>query len=261
MSSGHVTERMVGFLSTPATVWWNARGQVSKTARLPLRLPRRLLHENRPSRTRRRLTSWVLGQEVQGSSRDPMGMEEETDPGTVPGVDLRIVRYPHRQLRAPNEPVTVFDDALAKLVRDMFKLMYASRGVGLAAPQVGVNKRLMVFNPKGDSRSWLTEVALVNPRIIERSETTDEALEGCLSFPGISGEVERSIWIKVEAEKPNGRRFRVKYTGWTARIFQHEYDHLDGILFIDRMKPAVREQNRAALETLVSQVPKSERAL
>jgi peptide deformylase len=157
--------------------------------------------------------------------------------------------------------VTVFDDALAKLVRDMFKLMYASNGVGLAAPQVGVNKRLMVFNPKGDSRAWLTEVALVNPRIIERSEATEEAAEGCLSFPGVSGEVERSIWIKVEAEKPNGRRFRVKYSGWTARIFQHEYDHLDGILFIDRMKPSVREQNRSALEALVSQVPQSERAL
>jgi len=264
MASGASAEHLCGFLGLPGVAFLR-RGTVVRAAeRRQLASPG--VRRRAPASRRRERSTRTLVQEFSRRGQDAIDsrvpeLVEEVDPGIVPGVSLRIVRYPHRVLRAPNEPVTVFDDALLKLVRDMFKVMYASRGVGLAAPQVGINKRVMVFNPKGDPRAWLSEVALVNPRIIERSEATEEGMEGCLSFPGVSGDIERSLMIKVEAMKPNGKRFQVKYQGWTARIFQHEYDHLDGVLFIDRMKPAVREQNREALENLMRQVPESERAL
>ncbi|CAM9319108.1 unnamed protein product, partial [Ascophyllum nodosum] len=103
--------------------------------------------------------------------------------------------------------------------------MYASKGVGLAAPQVGVNKRLMVFNPEGDPRNWLDEAVLVNPRIVAtgKGKVIDE--EGCLSFPGMRGNVRhRNNWVKVEAQNAKGKKIKKKYTDWTARIFQVEQE-------------------------------------
>jgi peptide deformylase len=126
--------------------------------------------------------------------------KEEIDPGVVEGTDLRIVKYPHPCLRAKNDEVALPDEqeSISKLAKEMLKVMYAAEGVGLAAPQVGVNKRLMVYNPTGDSKKWLEEKILVNPQIVEFSEAKDEDIEGCLSFPQMNGEVIRSKWIKVE---------------------------------------------------------------
>ena len=130
--------------------------------------------------------------------------------------------------------------------------MYAAQGVGLAAPQVGVNKRLMVYNPEGDEKKWVQEVVLVNPRIVGRSEGTDEEQEGCLSFPDMSGVVERNKWIKVEAQNLKGKTIKKKFAGWEARIFQHEYDHLDGVVYVDRLKDAEKEKVQPRLDELVA---------
>ncbi|KAA8496105.1 Peptide deformylase 1B, chloroplastic [Porphyridium purpureum] len=187
------------------------------------------------------------------NAKEQVEIELEVDPGVVPGTSLQIVKYPSPILRAENALVTEFDRELVELTKQMFKVMYASRGVGLAAPQVGVNKRVMVFNPKGDAAAWLSEVALVNPRIVEQSGKTELGDEACLSFPGMGGKVDRSVWIKVEAQKPNGKKFKVKYTGWEAIVFQHEYDHLEGVLYIDRLSEPERERVQPRLDELIAE--------
>lgn len=181
--------------------------------------------------------------------------KEEVDPGAVEGTDLRIVKYPHPALRAQNAEITpeeLESDEIKNLARDMLKVMYAAEGVGLAAPQVGVNKRLMVYNPSGDSKKWLEETILVNPQIVEFSDAQDTETEGCLSFPDMNGEVARSKWIKVEAMNLKGKKMKKKFNGWEARIFQHEYDHLDGKVYIDRLSEDGRATVQPRLDELVA---------
>ena len=187
---------------------------------------------------------WLLNALSSSSSSDDdvatalSPQEQEIDPGNVEGTDLRILKYPHASLRAKNDEITpeeIQNGSIAKIAREMFLIMYAAQGVGLAAPQVGINKRLMVYNESGDRSKWLNEVILINPVITEFSDTTDIEIEGCLSFPNMNGSVERSKWIKVEAMNLKGKTIKKKYKGWEARIFQHEYDHLDGIVYIDRL--------------------------
>jgi len=192
------------------------------------------------------------------SSRRSSTAEEEVDPGAVEGTDLRVLRYPHPALRAPNaefppEELTGPGCEASKLAREMFLVMYATKGVGLAAPQVGVNKRLMVYNDTGDAKKFTRETIMVNPRIMEFSAGKDVEEEGCLSFPGMGGEVERSKWIKVEALNIRGKRVKKKFTGWEARIFQHEYDHLDGVVYVDRLTEEGRDGVKVRLEELVSE--------
>lgn len=188
--------------------------------------PTATARRRRPSR--KQLTpTWLLD-----------ALKEEVDPGVVEGTDLRVLKYPHPSLRAANSIITedeLNDGSIAKLAREMLLVMYAAEGVGLAAPQVGVNKRLMVYNESGDRSKWLNEVILVNPVITEFSEPTDIETEGCLSFPEMNGLVQRSKWIKVEAMNLKGKKMKKKFKGWEARIFQHEYDHLDGVVYIDRL--------------------------
>lgn len=182
--------------------------------------------------------------------------KEEVDPGAVEGTELRIVKYPHPSLRNENELVTeeeLEDGSIAKIAKEMLLVMYAAEGVGLAAPQVGVNKRLMVYNPTGDSKKFVQEMILVNPKIVEYSSGKDEATEGCLSFPDMQGEVIRSKWIKVHATKLNGKPLKKKFTGWEARIFQHEYDHLDGTVYIDRLNESGREEVQPRLDELIEE--------
>ncbi|GAX24242.1 peptide deformylase [Fistulifera solaris] len=182
-------------------------------------------------------------------------LQEEVDPGVVEGTDLRIVKYPHPALRKPNELVTLEelkDGSIAKLAKEMFMVMYAAAGVGLAAPQVGVNKRLMVYNQSGDPKKWLDEVIMVNPTIVESSEARNVETEGCLSFPGMDGPVERSKWIKVEAMNMKGKKIKRKFTDWEARIFQHEYDHLDGTVYIDRLDEEGRRKVQPRLNELIA---------
>jgi peptide deformylase len=186
-----------------------------------------------------------------------LSMKEEVDPGVVEGTDLRIVKYPHPALRNENEEITLEElkesTEIADLAKGMLKVMYAAEGVGLAAPQVAANKRLMVFNPSGDSKRWLEETILVNPKIVEFSDATDVDTEGCLSFPEMDGDVTRSKWIKVQAINLRGKPVKKKYTGWEARIFQHEYDHLDGKVYIDRLTEDGREQVQPRLNELIDE--------
>lgn len=146
-------------------------------------------------------------------------LEEEVDPGQVEGTDLRIVKYPHPSLRAENAEITkeeLKDGSISQLAKEMFLYMYEAEGVGLAAPQVGVNKRMMVYNPSGDKKRWLEEIIMVNPRIVEYSDAKEIDMEGCLSFPDFTGDVERSKWIKVEAMNMKGKKLKRKFTGWEA---------------------------------------------
>ena len=183
-------------------------------------------------------------------------MKEEVDPGIVEGTDLRVLKYPHPALRAPNLEITeeeLADGSISKVAKEMLLVMYAAEGVGLAAPQVGINKRLMVFNEAGDKSKWLQEVVLVNPKIVEFSEGKEIETEGCLSFPAMNGRVERSKWIKVEAMNLKGKKMKKKYTGWEARIFQHEYDHLDGKVYIDHLNDEDKEEVTPRLKELVEE--------
>lgn len=111
----------------------------------------------------------------------------------------------------------------------------------------------MVYNESGDRKKWLDETVMVNPRIVDRSDTTDIATEGCLSFPDMSGDVERPKWIKIEALNLKGKKIKKKFTGWTARIFQHEYDHLDGVVYIDRLTEESRKEVTPRLEELIEE--------
>ncbi|CEM18852.1 unnamed protein product [Vitrella brassicaformis CCMP3155] len=176
--------------------------------------------------------------------------EEEVDPGVVDG--LEIVKYPHPALRAKNEEIREFStEGVKRLVTRMFKLMYAAGGVGLAAPQVGINKRLMVFNPSGRMRRKDSEMILLNPQIVDQSLQKDVMDEGCLSFPDMNGPVTRSMEITVQYNTLDGKSTKRTLSGWEARIFQHEYDHIDGVVYIDRLPPEARERVQPQLDRLV----------
>ena len=212
------------------------------------RLARRIAAAPRSSTFLPRV-QWPKASELWGA------VDSEVDPGVVEGTDLRIVKYPHPSLRRENADITMEelkDGSIAKLAKEMFLVMYAAEGVGLAAPQVGVNKRLMVYNESGDKKRRLDEVIMVNPRITEYSEAKDIDLEACLSFPDMSGDVERSKWIKVEALNLKGKKIKRKFSGWEARIFQHEYDHLDGTVYIDRLSEKGRSEVQPTLDELVA---------
>lgn len=170
--------------------------------------------------------------------------------------DLRILSYPHPALRAENAEITkeeLDSGEISKIVKKMFSLMYATSGVGLAAPQVGINKKFMVYNQSGDSKKWLDETVMINPKIIEFSVGTDFENEGCLSLEGMKGEVQRSKWIKVEAMNMKGKKIKKKYKGWEARIFQHELDHLNGVLFFDRMTAESQKEVEPIMEEMIAE--------
>ncbi len=164
-----------------------------------------------------------------------------------------IVTVPNDVLRRKARKITEFDKELQKTIDDMIETMREAPGVGLAAPQVGLSERLVVVeyeedDEKEDSPKKLYVV--VNPEVISTSEETEMGIEGCLSVPGLVGEVERSLEIVVRGQNRRGQPVKIKANGWLARIFQHEIDHLDGILYTDRAtkvwKPAPEEENIAA---------------
>lgn len=164
---------------------------------------------------------------------------------------MDVVLYPDPRLRAKNAPVETFDPALAATARAMFEAMYRTEGVGLAAPQVGINRRLLVYNPTGKADEPDQEMVLCNPKIAWKSRVIEADQEGCLSFPGIRGQIDRPAAVKIEAQGLDGAPLTLELEGWDARIFLHEFDHLDGVLFIDRMTPADKTRNAPALEELV----------
>jgi len=155
---------------------------------------------------------------------------------------LHILRYPDARLHKVAAPVTVFDDALRALVRDMWETMYHADGIGLAAPQIGVAKRIMVVDLRraDEEDEEPPRVALVNPIIVWSSDETYRQSEGCLSIPGLEEVVERPFAIRVEARDVHGNEVLVEAEDLFGRALQHEIDHLDGILFLDRLSPLKR---------------------
>ena len=150
-----------------------------------------------------------------------------------------IVKYPDPILQEPTEPVTQFNEELRTLVDDMFESMYAAQGIGLAAPQIGVSKRLTVvdlsFKKNPDEK-----IVLINPEIIYKEGKQNEE-EGCLSLPEIREKVSRAHKVRVRAQDIGGKWFEIDGEELLARAFQHEIDHLDGVLFIFRVSALKRD--------------------
>lgn len=144
-------------------------------------------------------------------------------------------------LRENAAPVEAFDDALRSLVRDMFDTMDAEEGAGLAAPQIGIAKRILVVDARREDGSTAPRFALVNPVLVEASREEDRALEGCLSIPGVSEVVARPAEVTVEGFDVTGAPMRVTGQGLLARALQHEIDHLNGVLFLDHLSPLKRQ--------------------
>ncbi len=142
-------------------------------------------------------------------------------------------------LRRTAEPVEEVTDEVRRLARDMFDTMYQAEGIGLAGPQVGVSRRIVVADVTNEDESRHVH-ALINPVIVESSRRTDKATEGCLSIPGIEEKVTRSVRVTVDAVSLDGDAVRIEADGMLARALQHEVDHLDGVLFIDRLSPLKR---------------------
>jgi peptide deformylase len=150
-----------------------------------------------------------------------------------------VVKWPDPVLAKPGEPVTVFDAKLKKLVEEMFDSMYAAQGIGLAAPQISISKRLTVIDVSFQKNPE-EKIVLVNPEIIDRRGKQVEE-EGCLSLPEIREKVQRAEWVKVRAQDVNGKWFEIEGEELLARAMQHEIDHLDGVLFIDRLSRLKRD--------------------
>ena len=162
---------------------------------------------------------------------------------------LRPVRiYGDPVLRTKAKDVTEFDDTLRRLVEDMFETMAAYQGVGLAANQVGVLQRVFVVDvPVGENER--VRRAIVNP-VLDGADGSDTAEEGCLSMPGIYEDVKRRERVRVQALDLDGDEVEMDADGWVARILQHEIDHLDGVLFIDRIGPMRRALLKKRLREL-----------
>lgn len=174
-------------------------------------------------------------------------MSEQTETDETDELEYDLTLFPAPVLRKRAHEVTEFGPELEAVVRAMFRRMYASEGVGLAAPQVSLKRRLLVANHSGEEGD---ELVLVNPKILERTGAPTTFEEGCLSFPGIFAEVERPDGCKVRAQNLAGEEFEAEYTGFLSRVVQHEYDHLEGVLLVDRMSPADKHRHRHALEAL-----------
>ena len=142
-------------------------------------------------------------------------------------------------LRTKAVPIEEIDDELRRLIKSMFDTMYHAEGIGLAAPQVGIGKRVLVVDvPDEDDVRHVH--ALINPVIVESSKEREKGVEGCLSIPGVEDSVVRPIRVTVEAQSPDGESVRIEADGLLARALQHEVDHLDGVLFIDHLSPLKR---------------------
>ncbi len=148
-----------------------------------------------------------------------------------------IVTLPDPVLRRKARAGSKFDEDLQVLIDDMVETMRQAPGVGLAAPQVGISQRVIVVEYPEDDKDEESPkklYAMVNPEIVKPSQETITGIEGCLSVPGLVGEVERAVEITVKGLNRRGQPMRIKVKDWLARIFQHEIDHLNGVVFTDR---------------------------
>lgn len=176
------------------------------------------------------------------------------DPST-----LRIIQYPEPALRRRAEPVGEVTEGVRAVAMRMIDLMHEAEGIGLAAPQVGLSWRMFVAHvPESESRSASASpveatrepLIAINPKLIEPSHDLEPLEEGCLSLPDIVGEVRRPSEITIEALDAAGRPFAFRASGLLARCLQHETDHLDGVLILDRMTHIARLKNRSAIKDL-----------
>ena len=166
----------------------------------------------------------------------------------------RIVTLPDPVLKRKARTVTQFGRGLHTLLDDMVETMREAPGVGLAAPQIGLSDRIIVveYFEKGEDeevedaskRVW----AVINPEIVKASEDKVMGVEGCLSIPGLVGEVERHAEVQVRGMNRHGKPMKIKAKGWLARIFQHEIDHLNGVLFTDRAERVWQPQQEVEQE-------------
>jgi peptide deformylase len=160
---------------------------------------------------------------------------------------LQIIHYPHPTLRHPSKPLKRVDAELRKIVDEMFELMYEHEGVGLAANQVDLPYRLFVANPTGDREEQQSQYVFINP-VLSAGRGQEEDEEGCLSIPSVYAPVTRNTTIKVQAYDLAGNEIAFEAEDLMARILQHETDHLDGTLFIDRLGPTQLAAVRDKLE-------------
>jgi peptide deformylase len=143
-------------------------------------------------------------------------------------------------LRRRADEIGAPDEALSRLIDDMFETMYANKGIGLAGPQVGVSRRVIVVDVQDESGKDVGAFALLDPVVVERGTQLAKDEEGCLSIPGVSGAVERPYAVVVEGKDREGKPMRIEAEAMLARCLQHEIDHLDGVLFIDHLSPLKR---------------------
>lgn len=153
--------------------------------------------------------------------------------------DLKIITYPHPTLRRVSKPLRRVDADLRKKIRDMFELMYAAKGIGLAANQVDLPLRFFIVNLEAKPDAG-QEMVFINPVVSLPRGGSEEAEEGCLSLPGLYGQVTRPKQVRINAYSLDGQEITTDVTGLMARCVQHELDHLDGVLFPDRMSPSAK---------------------
>jgi peptide deformylase len=166
---------------------------------------------------------------------------------SVDPAELHIVHYPHPILRRQAASVPQVNDEVRAVAERMLQLMHEARGVGLAAPQVALGWRLFVANPTGDRAE---DRIYINPRIVDPSRQTQRAEEGCLSIPQVLGQITRPVSVGIEALDEHARPIRDRADDLLGRIWQHETDHLDGVLILQKMPPADLRANRRAIEAL-----------
>ncbi|MBT4864935.1 MAG: peptide deformylase [Planctomycetaceae bacterium] len=165
---------------------------------------------------------------------------------------MNIVNYPHPALRWKSKPIAEINAKLRETVREMFNLMYEARGIGLAANQVGLPFRLFIVNATAEPEETEQELVFINPEITQRKGSI-EGEEGCLSLPELYGQVRRAEEIVVEAFDLQGREFSMTLTELAGRVVQHETDHLDGVMFTDRLSESAQREVEGRLDDFESQ--------
>ena len=150
---------------------------------------------------------------------------------------MQIITLGNEGLRQKAAKIDKIDDETRELAKKMLGIIKKDKGVGLAGPQIGINKRIFVVHIEGDAQR-----IFINPSILETSQATVKIEEGCLSIPGIFAKVVRSETIKIQAWNEDGKPFNMEAKGLLARVIQHEYDHLEGVLFLDRLPESKRDK-------------------
>ena len=162
---------------------------------------------------------------------------------------MELVYYPDPRLRDVSKKITTIDQEILDAIPQMFEIMYKARGIGLAGPQAGLGRRIVVANLTGDPKKKDDEQVFINPEILDRSGKLKEE-EGCLSLPGMAVQVPRAEKVLVRYKGVDGKFVEREAEMLESRLFQHEIDHLDGILILDKMTPADRKQNAPLIEEL-----------